>query len=791
MRSWMSSVFTLRLVAAATVALGLVASSPAAAQRTATMPLDEWLALQREADRLRNKQKGAANVVISAAEYDGGREGRNLHLTLRLRALIEDNGSTEPVFVPVAPQGTVVRDARVVTSRGKKKIGLTTNRGLYAWQTLARGPVEIEVDIVVPPTGPRGSFEYVFNTVDAVRTTLRCTFPESKLVPRTDGASEEVVTAKAGGVELYSVLERPGRIRISGFHAIEEEAEQDAKVYVDGQHLLSIEEDRADLFSVLRLHILYARKRRFQVELPKGYQLVRADGEGAFRSVVKEIDGKTILEGETATGMKDRYEISLRLRRLLKGETTDVPVVIPRLLGAERDTGAVGVELPGRLTFEGHTGETLRPIDPRELPQSLVESSVSPIIAAFRYAETKGQSTLKLRRVPAHPVVAGGVDRLDATTVMTDDGRQMTDLRFTLRNLLRRDLAVTLPAGAKVESAFLDGVPVKPSTVDGKVLLPLARSARVNNRLKRIQLQLVYVQSEKALGLAGREDIALPQVDAPISSVIWKTFVPRRHRTAGRFDKAPLYVRSARFERAQALDASRIGPVGQMSFDQGASSHVADHRIRNVAQMPGVLALQSPAPTHAAGQGAMPVRVNIPTEGRAHTIRRDWVREGEVVSATLWHARVPVVMAAKWGGALFVFLLFFFAVRLRRRWATAAAVVGGLAFAFLGSTALAILLAVAGSLVAAGVHLFGQDWKENARNLARHQWAGLRKRAEERWAQEREAYRVRKEKAPHVADLLAIFKVGWLVAMGAASVWLTFVVTGLAFEVLALLSNPF
>ncbi len=168
-------------MSAAVVLVAMAATTPAVAQRTATLPLEQWLALQKEAKELRAKQNGAASVVISAAEYDGASDGRNLRLTLRLRAFIEDNGSTEAVFVPVAPTSMIVTKARVLSPGGAKNIGLQPHNGHHAWQTTARGAVALELEVVVPPSGPRGSFEYQFSTVSAVRTTLRCAFPTTNL----------------------------------------------------------------------------------------------------------------------------------------------------------------------------------------------------------------------------------------------------------------------------------------------------------------------------------------------------------------------------------------------------------------------------------------------------------------------------------------------------------------------------------------------------------------------------------------------------------------------------------
>src|SRR5207244_7684046 len=116
-------------------------------------------------------------------------------------------------------------------------------------------------------------------------------------------------------------------------------------------------------------------------------------------------------------------------------------------------------------------------IDVRELPPQILVASVSPIVRAFRHSGGSVPAVVEVARHPEKALAAGGVGALRVTSVVTEDGRVMTDLAFTIRNSLQQYLAVDLESGAQVKSAVLDGDPIKPSRdAQGRVLVPLRRS---------------------------------------------------------------------------------------------------------------------------------------------------------------------------------------------------------------------------------------------------------------------------------------------------------------------------
>jgi hypothetical protein len=693
-----------RRAAAALVLLFALNAGPAEAQvpEVVRLPLDQFDRTQRELDalsKLRAEAQPETPFAVGETIYRGASDGRHLRLKLQLRAQLAK--TKEFKTVPVIGTDTVVLSAM----RDGAWIPLAEENGYWVWKTNAAGPVTLEVDLIVPPRGPRGSIEYKFRVVESPVTELVGFFPGPDLEPQVTGAVKNEVQEIRGGTELRAVLTPVREIHLVGFHDVKSNAgDRKAKLYGETQNLISLSDGTVELFSVVNLAILYAPEKKFRIELPLGYDLVSADGKGAFQYSLETAGARTILIGETAFGIENRYEISLRLKRALAADETNITLPVPKLLDVERDAGFVAVEVPGKMSIAQLEGRELVGIDVRELPAAIIESSVTPIVRAFRYSGEHGDAKLALARHPEKALAAGGVDSLRATTVVTSDGRVMTDLVFTLRNSLQQYLALELAPGAEVRSAVLDGNPIKPSRdASGKVLIPLKRSKNVNGGLAPFRVQLVYESSSDDLGWLGRREQELPKVHAPIASLKWSVFTPGRFTTTELSTGVAeeVFVKNARWHRGPGVEAEE---------DEHGAEELEDGYLGNED---GMLAEdeggqgeieQETEPQHAevAGQeraaGAMPVRVQIPRDGRETSVQRYWIDEGEVVRAQFYYARNPLSSLLEIAGSILAAgaLAYVSSRRRRKRVEMFAGTAAIVAVAFFVSPYAAVLAALAG-----------------------------------------------------------------------------------------------
>ncbi len=501
---------------------------PPVASGEAIVPLLRYEAL-REQLRLaaeESRRSYATLVVLGGSTYTGRATPGGLELHLSLTATLTGDGFWKSV--PIVGENVAIVHASV----GGEPVALTNQSGYQVWVTDEVGEVTLEVDVLVPTSGPRGSQEYDFYVPRTPVTRFDCTFPGTGIEPEVEGAVRTMSAPTGSATTVSAWLLPTSRIHVVGLSDLGGD-EAAARLYVETLSLLSIEEHAADLFTVLRYTILGGAARQFDVLVPPGLSVVEADGAGGFRYTTESTPAGTVLHGETAFPIRDAYEVSLRLKRTLDGATLDV--VPPRALGVEREHGWLGLEVVGTVQVEPVSTTEAVAVDVGQLPGDLLGNAVTPVLDGWRYHSDGASVRLSATPLPEREPAAGSVDALVATTTVTPEGRARTDLSITLRNRLRHSLTLTLPAGAEVSACRLDGVAVTPSkNAAGQVVIPLKRSAGVERPLP-FTLEVTLLGDVGAFGAVGAPELWLPQVELPVSRLEWTVNVPAHNRYTGLF----------------------------------------------------------------------------------------------------------------------------------------------------------------------------------------------------------------------------------------------------------------
>jgi hypothetical protein len=571
------------------------------------VPLDAVTALEERLAALARAalRVEAPAITLGSAEYAGRVDDGALALGLTLQVTL----GRESVWktVPLAGVGVVLLGA----TAGGAPLAVTVKDGFHVWITRQTGPVTIKVELLVPATGPRGSAEYDFTVVPTPVTRLVCRLPRAGREPRLEPSIRSDVTLEGGDTVLRATLPTTARIHLVGLRGLAAAPEQPARLYAETRSLISIGDRGVDVFTAVRYTILQGGQKAFRLRIPAGLEVVTADGVGAFRHELERQADHGILRGETSFPIRGTYELSVHLRREHPPGGLDLGALLPRCLGVEREVGYLAVEVPGKLRLEerGH-GQAL-PVDVRQLPAELVRSAVSPILTAYRYTGTPEGIALAATRLPEADATSGSIDWVHALTVVSTEGHLLTDLRISLRNRLRRHLALDLPAGMKVLSVLVDGRPVKASRDEaGRLVLPLGRS-RGRHLLSTLRLQVVLEHRTGPLGPIGRPRLTLPRLDLPVARLTWTLFLPARNHYLDLDPGAARLSGWASWRRPPALPAA-AAPVTAAPPDEEDGSAVA---------------------------GEMPVRIKLPRTGHRLEITRYWVAPGERVEVAIPFAR--------------------------------------------------------------------------------------------------------------------------------------------------------
>jgi Carboxypeptidase regulatory-like domain len=198
---------------------------------------------------------------------------------------------------------------------------------------------------------------------------------------------------------------------------------------------------------------------------------------------------------------------------------------------AQRETGEVLAEGAGTLELTATEGGGLKRMDVKEANPYLRLLAHFPPQAAFRYHKQPGETpTLALAwvRFADSSVLAAVAESAVITTMVTSEGKSLTEVRLSLKNQAQPFLKVALPAGASILSAEVAGERVKPvEGADGN-RVPLLRAGFRPTDI--YEVSFVFMHSGAPFAKKGGSELSLPRMDVPINLLQWEVFLPEQYK---------------------------------------------------------------------------------------------------------------------------------------------------------------------------------------------------------------------------------------------------------------------
>ena len=173
-----------------------------------------------------------------------------------------------------------------------------------------------------------------------------------------------------------------------------------------------------------------------------------------------------------------------------KGSTLDLAGA--HALGVERETGSLGLMTAASLKLTpAAPADPLRRVDEAELSESDRALCTRPLLLAYKYTGGDYQHTAQVTRFEEVPVLDAVADRIELTTVLTEEGQLLTQSSFMVKNNEKQFQKFKLPQGAEFWSSYVNGQPAKPERDGEWLLVPLPRDA---NRDQAFAVDIVYAQ---------------------------------------------------------------------------------------------------------------------------------------------------------------------------------------------------------------------------------------------------------------------------------------------------------
>jgi hypothetical protein len=360
----------------------------------------------------------------------------------------------------------------------------------------------------------------------------------------------------------------------------------------DVKSLVSVTESDLQVAALVDLNVLQGEADQFSVPVPEGFEVTAVNGPSLESSEVE--NGVLILKiaGRAAAS----HEFLISLQRSLNDANAIAPVLAFK--DAQRETGEILVEGQGTLELTAKESGGLKRLDIKEVNPYLRALSRYSLQAAFRYHRQAKESpalALEWTRFPDSSVLAAIAERATVTTLVTSEGKSLTEVKLTVKNQAQPFLKVELPAGATILTAEVSGEKVKPVQGADGDRVPLLRTGF--RPAGAYTVSFVFLHSGAPFAKKGDSDISLPKMDVPINVLEWELFLPDRFRVkafSGDAMSASLFPAESEIYVSQSQGG--VG-VGYGSAGRGVAGVVAGLPLngRNFTSFsllaPGVVAL--------------------------------------------------------------------------------------------------------------------------------------------------------------------------------------------------------
>jgi len=289
--------------------------------------------------------------------------------------------------------------------------------------------------------------------------------------------------------------------------------------------LVSVSEADIRLAVLADITVVQGEPAQFEVEVPAGYEVTGTSGASVDSSDVQS--GVLTLKVNASAQRSHQFLISME--KTIGVTKAGVPFL--SIKNSQRETGEVLVEGVGTMELTSTEGGSLKRMDIKETNPYLRSLARSSSQAAFRYHRQPNENptlALEWTRFPDSSVLAAVAERAVVTTLVTNEGRSLTEVKLTVKNQAQPFLKVELPAGATIVSAEIAGEKVKPVEGSDGNRVPLLR---VGFRpTGSYEVSFVFMHSGTPFAKKGGSEISLPKMDIPISILQWEVFLPEQYK---------------------------------------------------------------------------------------------------------------------------------------------------------------------------------------------------------------------------------------------------------------------
>ncbi len=326
-------------------------------------------------------------------------------------------------------------------------------------------------------------------------------------------------------IEATLVPGQPANIWWATREVVTPTVPREVRFLSDAKTLVSVSEAEMRVAVLADLTVVQGEPAQFHVEIPAGYEITGVTGATLDST---EMHSGVLTLKVNAPGQRN-HQFLISMERAINDTKADAPFLTFK--NAQRETGEVLIEGAGTMEITAKEGGGLKRMDVKEVSPYLRSLAHFPAQAAFRYHKQADETpTLALDwvRFPDGSVLAAVAESAQVTTLVTSEGKSLTEVKLVLKNQAQPFLKVSLPAGATILSADVGGERVKPVQGADGSRVPLLRPGF--HPTGSYTVSFVFMHSGAPFAKKGGADLSLPSMDIPISLLNWEVFLPEQYK---------------------------------------------------------------------------------------------------------------------------------------------------------------------------------------------------------------------------------------------------------------------
>ncbi len=507
---------------------------------TVTLPLVEYDKLIERASRpAPPAERPPVPAVVARADMLVHATPSDVHGTITLQGEVLQDGR---VKVPLVSGATLIE-----AQQGTAPVAVVTESGLTSAILSGPGPFTLTVSFGVEVVTEPGRASAPLPAVRAGTVRATIDVPGDSADVRVDRGLAGARSSSGGKTSVDVTLEPGVASRLSWSSREAVRAPKEARVVSDVKTLVTVAESDLRLASLFDISVLQGQPGRIDLQIPDGFEIVSVSG-GSVETAGQQGSRVALAARDLS---RRRYQFLVTLERTVPGGLQHTELAMPAVEGTQRETGEIAWEAMGTVDLTAPEAGPLRRMDVTEVNSALASLARSPLLAAFRYqrrGDERVPVAFDVRRFADAPVLGAVASDCVVTTLVSSEGRALTEFDLTVRNRGQLFLKVGLPKGATLLSAEVGGVSVKPVDAPDGARVPLVRSGF--QPVGPYRVSFVYVEAGTTFDRKGEAEMKLPRVDLPITLMWWEVFLPERFKVR-------------RFEgNAMAADlVQRVAPV--------------------------------------------------------------------------------------------------------------------------------------------------------------------------------------------------------------------------------------